>query len=143
MSRDVGTCADDSPLPLRDVIAELRRELGDDAVVLAAMQSRHLPEGRFRWRPIDDATITGLERRDAVPPHPRTSRIPSSPLVRRLFSPPVPLAADSRRLVEAWLLSRVDPRSHIEQLVGPFVIAGGWWTGKAVRREFLCDASHK
>lgn len=119
--------ADDGPIPIDEVLAELRREMGEDAVVVPALQSRHLPEGRFRW-------LTA--RSGAVTPRESPPRAPSSRLIRRLYSPPIPLAADSRRLVEAWLLHRVDQRSHIEHLAGPYVIAGGWWTGKPVRRDY-------
>lgn len=111
---------------LEAAIQEIRGELGDDAVVIARLRDRHLPEGRFFWQTF------GQPQRGSAPPRPEPPR-----LVRRFFSPAIPLGFDSRHLVEAWLLHPVDSRSHIEHLVGPYRLAGGWWTGKTISRDYF------
>jgi protein ImuB len=87
-------------------LARLRAELGDRAVVRAALQEGHLPEAGFRWEPME-----------AVPPaQPR--RVERRPLVRRLHTPPLPVA-------------QVSGASG----GGPFVVSGGWWV-REVHREY-------
>jgi protein ImuB len=87
-------------------LARLRAELGEAAVVRARLRDGHLPEGQFTW-----------ERLDRLPAPRRRPGRPRA--VRRLFERPREL-----------------PGTTGMRLVGPYLIEGGWWTGRPVQREY-------
>lgn len=106
-------------------LAELRKELGEGSVVTAELRDAHLPEASFRW----------VAMRRVRRPKPR--RMAERRLVRRIWARPRPLCKDRRDVDEHYLLRRVDPRSKIDELRGPFIIDGGWWGGPGVHREYF------
>ncbi|MBC7174467.1 MAG: DNA polymerase Y family protein, partial [Polyangiaceae bacterium] len=88
-----------------EALAQLRADLGNDAVRKAVLREGHLPEAQFTWEPLDTLRA----------PRPRLDR--DRALVRRLRARPEPLSA----LPAAG-------RAH-----GPFVVSGGWWRGEIAR----------
>ncbi|MGN6104827.1 MAG: Y-family DNA polymerase [Kofleriaceae bacterium] len=98
-----------------EVLARLRAELGDDAVVRAVLREGHLPEASFGWERLVHVVKAS--------PQPREDR----PLIRRVLARPQPLAAPGRHLRDdGWLLAGLEP-GPVVQLQGPYVISGGWW----------------
>jgi protein ImuB len=93
-------------------LARIRAELGEGAVVRAALKEGHLPEASFVWQPMDQL------------PEAEPSRIAEPPLVRRLLAPPRELRPEESEL-EA----------------GPFVVSGGWWV-REVHREYYFLEKH-
>jgi protein ImuB len=93
-------------------LARLRAELGEASIVRAAIRDAHLPSARFAWEPLTH-----------VPDHAAPRLVSMRPLVRRILATPV--LASSRR---------AEP-SGSANLDGPYVIAGGWWSG-GVRRDY-------
>ena len=93
-------------------LARLRAELGEQAVVRAVLQDRHLPEERF--------TLEPLER--LARPRPREGE---RVLVRRLL-PSSYIPARSPAL-QARLPG---------ERAGPFILSGGWWRGDEVHRAY-------
>jgi protein ImuB len=103
-------------------MARVRAELGDDAVVRAVLRDAHLPEARFAW-----------ERVDAVaPPKPRAVRTP--PLVRRIHARALPFSPGRHRDAQAELIRHID-EGTVRETLGPYIVAGGWWT-REVQREY-------
>jgi protein ImuB len=103
--------------------ARLRAEFGDDVVVRAELDDRHLPRRRYRWEPFERAT----------PPTPGPMKAPRS-LVRRVYEKPIPLPPRSRREPDGWLLRGLE-YGPMEKMVGPYIVSGGWW-GPGVHREY-------
>jgi len=102
--------------------AEIRANMGHDAVVYAQLHERHLPEARFSWEPV--------KRLDT--PHPIPA--PSRPLVRRIYSRPIELRSRLRHEPDGWIVGRMQD-GPVEEVVGPQIIAGGWWS-KEVSRAY-------
>ena len=117
-------------LPKRDLaaaeraLARVRTEFGDDAVVRARLQARHLPEAHFRWEPLTQMTL----------PQPS----PEGPLtlVRRLLSRPSRLPERRQGELRRALATAGRQRARslpgtredtVMTLMGPYVISGGWW----------------
>jgi protein ImuB len=92
-------------------LARLRAELGEDRVMHAVVRDAHLPSARFAWEPLTH-----------VPEHAAPRVVTMRPLVRRILATPVLASAE-------WQRARAN-------LTGPYVIAGGWWSG-GVRREYF------
>lgn len=114
--------------PPRDIaagnkaLARLRARLGNDSVVRAALTDGHLPEARCRWQPCEKLSV----------PRPPSVKLPM--LVRRCYRPAIILPPRGRHEPDGWLLGGAEAGS-VTQLVGPYVIAGGWWN-RAVHREY-------
>jgi protein ImuB len=105
--------------------ARLRAELGEDAVVRAALREGHLPAARFAW-----------ERMDALPdrmPQPRD--VSPRPLVRRIYHAPIALPPRPRHEPDGWLLRGLE-HGRVETLSGPYVVSGGWWGRRGAHREY-------
>jgi protein ImuB len=92
-------------------LARLRAEFGDEAVVRAQLKDGHLPEASFGWEPIERLELA----------HPE--EVEFRPLIRRIRRRPEPVS-HSRLEIDEGL-----------ELVGPFVISGGWWAG-GVHRDY-------
>ena len=109
------------PAAGKRALARVRAELGDDSVRRAELVDGHLPEARFRWRPcLDFATAT---------PH----AIRRPPLIRRIFSRARPLSSQRRHEPDGWMIAGLEGGA-VEEVIGPFVVDGGWW-----RREIHRD----
>ncbi len=102
--------------------AQIRAELGNGAVVYAKLHDAQLPEARFSWEP--------MERPAKPDPQPATLR----PLVRRIFSPAVPLPPRTRHEPDGWMIARMAD-GPVEEVIGPQLVNGGWWN-KTVSRAY-------
>ncbi|MDB5096385.1 MAG: Nucleotidyltransferase/DNA polymerase involved in repair-like protein [Cyanobacteria bacterium RYN_339] len=103
--------------------ARLKAAFGaDDVVVKAVAHDRHMPEGYFRWEPLDSLAV----------PQPRLDA--PATLVRRILARPVALRADDRRQLDGWMPLGLEP-GPVDQLDGPYRLAGGWWR-KDVQRDY-------
>lgn len=103
-------------------LAAVRAELGEQSVLRAEPREVHLPEARFRWTP-----ITHL-------PMPEPRRIHHPPLVRRLYTRPIALAPREPHEPGGWLILGHEA-GPVEESVGPYLLAGGWWK-RAVTRQY-------
>jgi len=103
-------------------LARVRAELGGDAVVRARPREGHLPEAAFEWE-----TVKKIEE-----PTPRNVAL--RPLVRRIYSRPVALSKRRQTEPRAALVTLYEDRL-VDERVGPYVIAGGWWV-REVGREY-------
>jgi protein ImuB len=105
-----------------EAIAQLRAELGDQAVVRAVPREGHLPEASFGWEPLTEV----------VPATPRLTV--ESSLIRRVFTRALPLQGRD----DSWLLSGLEHgavvRSH-----GPYIVSGGWWTNEQIREYHFAE----
>ncbi len=106
--------------PTRDIdaakqaFAQLRAEFGDQVVVHAELREGHLPEAQFRWVPAGNLEL--------APP----ARVHTASLVRRIYRTPRPLPARPKHEEDGWQL-RGRQDTAVDQLVGPYVVSGGWW----------------
>jgi protein ImuB len=100
-------------------LARLRAELGEGRVVRAAIRDAHLPSARFAWEPLTH-----------VPEHAAPRVVTMRPLVRRMLAKPTPASA---ALASAMTMTTAE-ETRLRR--GPYVIAGGWWSG-GVRREYF------
>lgn len=106
-------------------LARLRARFGDDAVVRACLTEGHLPEAQFRW-----------ERMGRVP-LPKVSEGEEGrtrPLVRRLFSRPIPLPPRPRHEPDGWFLRGLE-EGPVVRVLGPYIVSGGWWRA-LIHREY-------
>jgi len=110
--------------------ARLRAELGEDVVVRAALRDGHLPTARFTWEVIDALPEAWPAPRDVAP----------RPLVRRLHAKPVPLPPRPRQEPDGWLLRGLE-HGRVERLDGPYVVSGGWWSGRILRDYYYAHTS--
>lgn len=102
-------------------LARLRAELGEDAVVRAQIRNGHLPEARVSWEPVTSLRV----------PRPAPAAIRT--LVRRIFARPIPLPPAPRHLRDdGWLILGA-AYGAVEELVGPYVLSGGWWIREVTR----------
>lgn len=106
-------------------LARLRAEFGEGVVVRARLREAHLPAARFAWEPL--VSLKG------VAPAPR--RAGPRPLVRRLYTPPLPLPHRPRREPDGWLLRGLE-HGRVTRFIGPYLVSGGWWKGDGVQREY-------
>ncbi len=105
-----------------EAFAQLRAELGNDAVLKAVLREGHLPESRFGWE-----SLTSL-------PLPKPG-VGSDNLIRRLYSKPRLLPPQPREVRnDGWLLTGLE-HGPVDDVVGPYIICGGWWLG-GVHREY-------
>ncbi len=103
-------------------LARIRADLGDGSVTRARMREGHLPEARFTWETTDSIAT------------PRPGGVDGGGLVRRIYARPVPLPPRSRHEPDGWLLRGLK-HGHVVNMLGPYVVAGGWWR-RAVHREY-------
>lgn len=103
--------------------AKIRAELGNDAVVRARLHEGHFPEARFGWEPV------------GVLPRPKPQVVAVQPLVRRIYSPPVPLPQRARREPDGWIIGRLAD-GPVDEIVGPHIVSGEWWSGEEESREY-------
>lgn len=92
--------------------ARLRAEFHERVVVRARLCDAHLPAAQFAWEPIDRVPVRAAAR-----------VVTARPLVRRMYTNPVPLPAGS-----------IDQHASSRHL-GPYILSGGWWGG-GVRRDY-------
>jgi protein ImuB len=109
-------------------LSRLRAELGDRAVVRAALKEGHLPEARFSFEPVDRALL------------PRPFGPAMRTLVRRILTRPVPLQPRPTCAPRGCLIGGMD-REPSDGLVGPFVVSGGWWAREVVREYHFSKAA--
>ena len=107
---------------IQRAFAEIRANMGREAVVYAQLHERHLPEARYSWKP--------LKVMDT--PHPTSPSI--RPLVRRVYSRPIELRSRLRHEPDGWIVGRMQD-GPVEEVIGPHIIAGGWWS-KEVSRAY-------
>jgi protein ImuB len=103
-------------------LARVRAQLGEAAVVRAALRQGHLPEGRFEWQPLE--TLQAARPRDTD----------AGRLVRRIHVRPVPLPQRPRHEPDGWMLRGLQ-QGPVMRVLGPYVVSGGWWN-RAVHREY-------
>ncbi|MEM7164738.1 MAG: DNA polymerase Y family protein [Planctomycetota bacterium] len=121
--------------PARDLeaanraLARMRARFGNDSVCFATLKDGHLPEAQTHW-----GSCQQIAR-----PQPDEVRYP--PLVRRYYRSPIPLAPRGRHEPDGWLLSGLEAGS-VERLIGPYVIAGGWWA-RCIEREYYFAQTRK
>ena len=114
--------------PRRDIdaanraLARLRATLGESAVTRARLLEGHLPEGSFNWETLDALSA------------PRPREVDSGRLVRRIFSPPLPLPSRPRQEPDGWMLRGLE-QGPVIRILGPYVVSGGWWN-RTVHREY-------
>jgi protein ImuB len=108
-----------------EAFARLRAELGNDAVVKAAVCEGHLPEAQYRWLPLDHAVL----------PSPR--HVDLRPLVRRVAQRPVLLPPPQSHQIrdDGWIVRGLE-RGAVVRFIGPYIVSGGWWAGDEVHREY-------
>jgi protein ImuB len=105
-------------------LARLRASFGPDSVTRARLREAHLPEATFHFEPVREVQ------------RPRARVQPSSaPLVRRLFSRPMPLPALPGHEPERWL----GEHGAVAAMHGPYRIAGGWWTRRRERDYYYVE----
>ena len=97
-------------------LARIRAEFGPDSVCTARLESGHLPEARFAWRPFDKLA--------AASPRPVAVRS----LVRRAHARP--------RVLEGLPVNWPSPPSPPAPGPPPeHLVSGGWWV-REVRRDY-------
>lgn len=109
------------PAAQKRAFARLRAEFGENAIARAGLREGHLPEASFEWLPLPELPA----------PKPRIVR---RTLVRRLRIPPTPLPHRPRHEEDGWQL-RGRGDAAIDDLLGPYVLSGGWWR-KGLTREY-------
>ncbi len=109
-------------------LARIRAEWGESAVVRADLRAGHLPEARFSWEP-----MTRLRPAEPILIAPREGDARWC-LVRRLYQPPFELPARPRQEPDGWILRGLE-EGPVVRLLGPYVIAGGWWR-RAAHRDY-------
>lgn len=115
--------------PRRDVraadeaLAQLRADLGNNAIRRAVLRDGHLPEEQFDWVPLEHVAL----------PHPRS--VQERTLVRRIHVHPT-MVTPHRQSVrdDGWLLSGLE-QGAVVRFHGPYVVSGAWWR-TAVQREY-------
>lgn len=103
--------------------AKVRTELGEDAVAVAQLHEGHLPEARYSWAPLQQLSL------------PKPAGHTAGPLVRRIYSPPIPLPARNRREPDGWLIAGTT-HGPVEEVIGPYLVCGGWWVREVSRAYY-------
>ena len=128
------------PAAANRALARVRAEFGDGVVVRARLVEAHLPEAQFAWEPLESAPRPAPAPGPASTPHFVSTPwnvagdVACRPLVRRIYSRPIPLPPRPRHEPDGWLL-RGGVTGHVENLAGPYLVSGGWWRS-AVHREY-------
>lgn len=100
--------------------AEIRAELGRDAVLHARLHERHLPEASYRLEALGKLGT------------PRPAETTGRSLVRRVYTPATELPPCKRHEPDGWLIAGVS-EGPVEEVVGPQLVCGGWWMREASR----------
>jgi protein ImuB len=100
-----------------EALAQLRADLGNDAVVRAVLREGHLPEAQFAWAPLGPLRS------------PKPGAGGERALVRRLRAHPSPVTARPPEPVA----SRERGAPHGARSHGPYIVSGGWWQGEVLR----------
>jgi protein ImuB len=108
-------------------LARVRAELGNNAVRCARPREGHLPEGRFTWEVLDTMVF------------PKPRNMPLGRLIRRIRNKPIPLHNVRRQVSDNSILAGLPRGSHMNML-GPYIISGGWWR-QFVHREYYYTAA--
>lgn len=108
-------------------LARLRAELGDAAVARARAADRHLPEGAFLWEPL---------RRLGFP---SPDEVSEPRLIRRILARPRALPPKPHHLRDDGWLIRGAGHGAVTRLIGPYVLAGGWWAGGVERHYHFAE----
>jgi protein ImuB len=118
-------------------LARLRAELGSAAVARARVCEGHLPEAAFLWEPLEhlEADLGAEGAAD------RKERGGTPLLVRRILDRPADLSADLQ-IAEGGRRPRAADAGPTAERVGPYVIAGGWWTHPIHREYYFVRARH-
>jgi len=103
-------------------LARVRASLGDGSVMRARLREGHLPEGSFSWDAIDKLSVS------------KPRNVDTNKLIRRIYSPPVPLPSRRRNEPDGWLASDLK-QGPVVRTLGPYIVAGGWWN-RPVHREY-------
>lgn len=104
-------------------LAKIRAEYGNDAVVCARLHEGYLPEARYGWEPLQHLA------------HPRPAAPLVSPLIRRIYTPAIPLPPREHREPDGWLVAGVAD-GPVEEVIGPHYINGGWWMRELTRAYY-------
>ena len=110
------------PEALTRGIARLRAAFGDDAVTVPRLADSWVPERSFRWEPVERMPSIDRPRAQAIDEttHDAASaRFWSPSLVRRILTPPEPLAPGPGGG------PRFDP--PLRCMNGPYRLQSGWW----------------
>lgn len=108
------------------VLAQLRAEYGEQAVVRPVLRVGHLPEACFSWEPLEELDW----------PQPKAALHPT--LVRRLLTRPHPLPGWPRDPAR-WKYDRSPDADGLVALHGPYAISGGWWAREQRRDYYLAE----
>ena len=103
-----------------NAFAKIRAQLGNDVVVYARLHEGHLPEACYGWEPLDRL------------PLPRPAGMPTRPLVRRIYTPPIELPPRDRHEPDGWLIAGIAD-GPVEEVIGPQIVSGGWWMSEVSR----------
>jgi protein ImuB len=110
-----------------EALAQLRADLGNDAVRKAVILDGHLPESQFAWVSLD-----GL-----MPAQPRTGQPPI--LIRRFHARPTVVTPQRHSTRDdGWLLSGLEQGAVI-RFDGPYLISGHWWSTEVDREYAFAD----
>jgi protein ImuB len=113
-----------------EAVAQLRAELGEDAVVRAVLREGHLPEASFGWDRLDQVMPAAVAAEPALRP---------GPLIRRVFARPQQLPAQPRLARDdGWLLSGLE-LGAVVRIQGPYIVSGGWWSHETVREYHFAE----
>lgn len=96
------------PRKALSAFADIRAELGNDAVQVAELHHAHLPEKQFTWRRLEAISV------------PRPQRTSTQPLVRRILDKAKSISAPKR----------------LDHLKGPYVLDGEWWGAECHHRDY-------
>ena len=103
--------------------ATVRAELGDDAVVCARLCEGQLPEAQYAWERLYTLAV------------PQPAQVVPRQLVRLIYAPPIELPPSDRREPDGWLIAGV-AEGPVEEVIGPQIVSGGWWTKEVCRAYF-------
>jgi len=110
-----------------EVLARLRAELGDAAIVRPVLRDGHLPEASFGWERLAQV----------APAAPGTNVVRL--LIRRVFAKPQQLPAQARLARDdGWLLSGLE-QGAVVRIAGPYIVSGGWWTHEQHREYHFAE----
>jgi protein ImuB len=108
---------------VHQAFAQIRAELGNDAVMRARLNEGHLPEAQFALESMKELLRA------------RPTEVKQRPLTRRIFLPPIGLPSRARHEPDGWLLTDLVD-GPVEETLGPHIVSGGWWTRETTRAYY-------